>query len=90
MLPQEGGYNLFLVANRKAFPTFMNKHKVFYLKILWFMVCVSNSVCRLSDRGVGRGGSKGSDEPPFQTRFLKNYSYCYFNTNDIIIKYGST
>ena len=34
-------------------------------------------------RGVGRGGSKGSDKPPFQARFLKNYSYCYFKTNNI-------
>ena len=39
-------------------------------------------------RGVGRGGSKGLDEPPFQTRFLKNYSYCYFNTNNIIKHYN--
>ena len=33
-------------------------------------------------RGVGREGSKGSDEPPFKLDF-KKYSFCYFNTNNI-------
>ena len=57
-------FNIHCVSNPQKF--FRN---VFSHKFFTNLQCVTK---RLRDiRGVGRGGSKGSDDPPFQTRFFK-------------------